>query len=501
MIKRDNIQFSELTDIIQNSSLYKKYCSKYNIDDIFTFLAFVSEKSRKTIYRSFNNYNSNKKDKKLLEAFCQDSISTLCTEIFFPLSYFSNSLKRYNQPFDCFGKNDNPFQISSQQYINYLQSNTSSPTKSASNYPNDNQNTITLLEQCLKTMFISNRAAKLVLAFSEHDITNSINQHSDKTGKKINNKVKLYNGYKKIYNELYTQFNDNQGDSNLNYKRFMSSYLKFLHKEISREDLEASPEYGYILNTIQSIKDNTFAQNIDCLKRLKKEDIDITPDSFFRNAIFTNTINRLYICKSFLAKNALKTWIRNIKKYQDDKSLSEVEKQAAIKLFKSKYRITYYTDDAVQGNEPTDSNGSQTEYDTCLCFIFKGYNVPFRIHTNLQQLIDLQAEYGVEFEKGDIDMQNFISDENEEVVESYNDKLAFKPILPYKYTEHQLSNISELYEENCKYVENYGQRNQWKSSFLKYSMSMIDNLMNLTGPSIPNVPTIDAQDIGEKSIN
>jgi len=437
MVKVDNISYNQINENL--SKRLGQIKEKLNVQSVFDILTYYCNVTNKSL--------TPKKDEEYQER-CKRIIDNINKNIINPLGYYQHSLINYNKQFNVFG-NENPFKIGLDEYYSYINSDTKK--ENIEDYDNLH-GTITPVEQYLKLMFLSNRIAKFTLAFEEYDIQNTINintstDYSDEYLKRLKNK------YSKFYNNSYIDFSKSKRDVYIN---FMNIYKKYYAKKISREELENTEEYK---NVLKYITDLTSEQ----------KNIFITPDSLFRNFTFQTLRNRLYILKNQLKNISLTTWLDTIKEIKENNNLSDSEKEKKIQDFKSLFRITQFND-----RNLGDKDIKNDAYDTCICFIYKGYNIPFVVHTTKDELNDILSEYSFSIEEGEIDMKHFIDIDNAEIIDTYTE-FSFKPIIPYKYTDAQLNDIEEYNQNISLNDKNYF----LKKSFVEYTNAMTSNLNKL----------------------
>lgn len=468
MIKEDNITYKDIEKNLPKSGLFQNCKRNCQIDTYFDFLAYTSLLTSNVILAQYKTYKN--KEEPLSEC-CGKIINAFSTNIFNPLNEYERTLINYNKQFQIFG-NESSFQITPIQFRNYLASNTKEKVKSGNQHELDDQDVITPVEQYLKTMVLCNRVTKLGKAFIECDVMNSIDTFMVENQLYFykEEKQELLEKNKKVYDQLYNRYNIGKVDE---LKNFKSCYKKYYQKEITREELENSSEYQIAIKRIDKKKNG-------------QSDIVITPDTLFRNISYKSLIERSYLMKNKMKNIALKYWLNEIKKIQENNSLNEKEKERKIIELKSYFRITECNDRNIEKEEVKNS-----AYNTCLNFIYQGYNIPFSVHTDRNELEEVLQSYGISIEEGEIDMKHFMDVEKNEMIE-LPESFELKPIIPYKFTERQLIGMDKYYEGLNVFHKDYYR----KKSYLEYISAMTSNLNLLSGPKLPDEPKVDKKEQG-----
>lgn len=384
-------------------------------------------------------------------------IHTLSHNIFIPLNEYQRELDRYNKQVEVFDQNEgeNAFKITQEQFMNYLASNTEKKTNSASQYEKDYQELITPVEQYLKTMALCNRTAKLGLAFIDHDITDTMNlfETRNKVTFSEEEKSKLEKDLKKVCETIYHEYNIGKVG---NLKDLQECYNQYYQKKISKYRLIKSKEYQTAFKVIKS-------------KTMDLPNDILTPDLLSRYFSYKGLVEKSYLIKSKMRNTSLKCWLNTIKKIREDENLNQREKEQQMTKLKGYFRITQFKD----------RKAKNKYYDTCLSFAYQGYNAPFTVHTDRYELQEMLSKYDIEIEKGKFDDKSFNDLENDMKKIEVTSSFRLKPILPYKYTKHQLEKIEEYYSGLDSFSQNY----EAKRYLLENTKTMIGDLNRLSGPN------------------
>ena len=364
---------------------------------------------------------------------CQKLINSLNQDLFKPLNYFNakahdstyffTALGNYNDSFNSFDKKYriNPFKIQTEDFDKYLNSSVLS---------NDIQHKTTAIEDYLKTMFLSNRTAKLFERFNDYNLQDTVND-SDKNFEK--DRETLQN----ICNQTYSRLSDIDifKNEDISKSDLINLFNEYQSNKITNEQLLNSPIYTKFENIIQKYTEEIVLKS-NC--KFTIDDICITPETLYKHYSFEKVINRSYSLKNKMWQKAYVEYANMIKSKNGDKS--EEEK------IKSLIRITSFP-------SPTKNE----RFDTSLCFILKDYNIPFQIHVNSSALKKGIDKYGVEIEHGKIN-------------------IPFKPILPYKYAEKDIKMLNQYINQNKNYVKTYSK----EYKIMDYTEQMINGVDNLS---------------------
>ncbi|MDO4282704.1 MAG: hypothetical protein Q4D02_03630 [Clostridia bacterium] len=384
----DFFEYEETVDRSLKSDKLLEYIKKYNIpnNDVIMYLAFSS-----CIAAAATRNNTRKMihGKAPVNATCNQISSILSEYIFDKVDYFPSALDDYNAQFHGFdrlaGDHTNPYMISQQQFQDYLNgANTGEPQEN--------------IEEYLKVMALSNKASKILTVFRDYntnqslDIAHSINKKNYRSGNS-----RRFSTQKRDYIETYdmiSALSNKPQENGVPLKvNFLNTYLKYIRKELTEEELKDSTEYKDMMTLFSKNNPN------NCY---------INPASLYKNLSFNFSIDSLYLTKNLYFKKA-------VKEYSE---LSKTKKAY-------RYRITKSHDENI--GETIGGNC----YSSNIHFMIQGYNAPFSIHQDPNVIADLEKKYGISIEEGRI-------------------LPPFTAVVPYKHTRGQRNGIGFIHMNRIK---------------------------------------------------
>lgn len=391
----DFFEYEETVKKALDSDKLAEYIEKFNIPkkDAIMYLALSSY-----VASSYTRRVTNGMLRKGLpvNSACNRISTTLSQYIFDKVDYFKDTLDFYNAQFSAFndpsGECKNPYLITQKQYQDYLLDTTEEPQED--------------IEEYLKVMSLSNKASKILTVFKDYntnqalDIATKINKknYRNKNPKRFSTNK---GDYIQTFNSISSLSNQPQENGTSLKIDFLNTYLKYIKKEISEEELKSSEAYN---NMVKLFSDNN------------PHNCYMHPVALYKNLSLEYSIDTLYLTKNLYFKKA----------FREFAELSKTKKSY-------RYRVTKSHDDNI--SEAFSGNC----YSTNIHFAIAGYNAPFSIHQDPNVVSDLENKYGISIEEGKISP-------------------PFTAAVPYKYTSSQRKEIGRLHMNKIKKLHPYSRK-------------------------------------------
>ena len=418
----------------------------------------------------------------------------ICKNLMKPIGYFEFFAQTYNQQFEKL-KNDRiygnyffkgeecAYNIDFDDIYEFMSSSTvgSEPPEGGYCIYED----ISSKEQLIKTIYLSNRAAKIVPRIDDIFMDEAVSIYLKNT-KKEDNQV-LHEKLRYLYEKILerTTLNVDFINNLAKFKRVSASYYQ---NPVNIESYSSTDVYKEVEKVLKYEIEKAFNDpQITCkglTRDLDKSAIELTPELLYKHSVLVEMSNNFYSIKDFNIIKLIEEYLYDIKNIKEKYAGNEELMEKMLNEYKSNLRITYDGD----ANRMSENK----RYSSVVNIAHKGYISPLSFHFSLFDIPKIEEKTGENLEYGHFDTMSFKKDDR---YINFNYDFHFSNNLFFKYSHYQ----SEIIEDVAKKIasdeerdirENRSailriERNQKNSAalqFLEFQKRMLNSLQdfNLT---------------------
>lgn len=356
----------------------------------------------------------------------------ICKKLMRPIGYFEFFADVYNQQFEklkndgIYGKyflknNESVYNVDPEDIYEFMSSSTVGSKPPEQGY--FNYEDISSKEQLIKTIYLSNRASKIVSCIDDVFIDEAVSEYLKNT--KTTDYKLLHEKIRKFYRSILdsTLLTDDFKKKLVEFKKVSASYYQ---NPVDINSYKSTNVYRFIVELLKEKLRNTPSLIID------KTAINITPELLYKHFMLGELSNNFYLIKDSRIKKLIEEYLQDIKNIKEEYAGNEKMMEKMLNKYKSNLRITY-DGDAVRMSE-------NKRYSSVVNIAHRGYNSPVSFHVSLVDIPKIEKKIGESLEYGSFNVTGL-----KKGSEDYS--FQFRNNLFFKYSSYQAGVIMDIDKE------------------------------------------------------